>query len=63
MVCSYGNPAQAHYRSLPLEQQQLQDVDMFDTFLDAQHLTQSFPTYKVSPHGAVRENAPGLTHS
>ena len=43
----YGNPAQAHYRSLPLADQLLTDVDFFDTFMDLPHLAVSFPDYKV----------------
>lgn len=50
----YGNPAQAHYRSLPLETQLVKDVDMFDTFVDLQHLRDSFPTYRVSTAAAPR---------
>jgi hypothetical protein len=48
LCCRYGNPAQAHWRSLPLEEQLLTDVDFFDTFLDIQHLKESFPEYKVT---------------
>lgn len=38
----YGDPAAAHYRSLPVEKQ-ANDVDMRDTFLSSQHLIEAFP--------------------
>ena len=42
----YGDPAAAHWRNLP-EAGRLPSVDFKDTFLDAAHLRDSFPGYRV----------------
>jgi intron-binding protein aquarius len=43
----YGDPAQAHYKNLALEEQLLRRVDFGDTFLDWRHLQEAFPHHRV----------------
>lgn len=42
----YGNPAAARWTSMPADEQ-LRTVDFKDTFLDAQHLRDCFPSHQV----------------
>ncbi|KAB8258874.1 P-loop containing nucleoside triphosphate hydrolase protein [Aspergillus pseudonomiae] len=44
----YGDPAGAHYTELP---NRLKSVDFRDTFLDWQHLVESFPGTTIEPSG------------
>eukprot|EP00898_Chlorokybus_atmophyticus_P006825 jgi/Chlat1/7143/Chrsp57S06803 len=43
----YGDPAAAQYSHMPADLLLLDKVDFKDTFLDANHLTNSFPNYTV----------------
>ncbi|EDQ85935.1 uncharacterized protein MONBRDRAFT_38574 [Monosiga brevicollis MX1] len=46
----YGDPGAAHYSKMP---DQAKDVDFYDTFVDAEHLRESFPNHAVQfPEGA-----------
>lgn len=42
----YGDPSAAHWKNLPAGRQ-LSSIDFKDTFLDAQHLRESFPNYEI----------------
>ncbi|KAG0634185.1 P-loop containing nucleoside triphosphate hydrolase protein [Tuber brumale] len=48
----YGDPAGAHYSKLP---NQPRSVDFRDTFLDWQHLVESFPGKKLKPKEGLQE--------
>lgn len=43
----YGDPASANYKRLP---NRLQSIDFRDTFLDWQHLIESWPGKSIEPH-------------
>eukprot|EP00002_Diphylleia_rotans_P007289 TRINITY_DN1680_c0_g1_i2.p1 TRINITY_DN1680_c0_g1~~TRINITY_DN1680_c0_g1_i2.p1 ORF type:complete len:1430 (+),score=347.90 TRINITY_DN1680_c0_g1_i2:54-4343(+) len=52
----YGDPGAAYYRNM---QSQLQSFDFLDTFLDVQHLKESFPGKKFKfLEGAEQQNNP-----
>ncbi|GAX76342.1 hypothetical protein CEUSTIGMA_g3788.t1 [Chlamydomonas eustigma] len=53
----YGDPGAAHYSSMDAELR-LNTVDCKDTFLDADHVVQSFPQYEVQFQGSTPEGAP-----
>ena len=46
VLLGYGDPASAAYHNLP-DDQRVVDYDFFDTFLDLDHVRQSFPGQKV----------------
>ncbi|XP_041969753.1 RNA helicase aquarius [Aricia agestis] len=44
IVLGYGDPGQAHYTRMPNE---IPTLDFNDTFLDMEHLRNSFPSYEI----------------
>lgn len=51
ILLGYGNPASAQWKNMP---EPLERIDFKDTFLDAQHLRESFPSFDtdfVTPEG------------
>ncbi|KAF9974942.1 hypothetical protein BGZ73_001565 [Actinomortierella ambigua] len=50
----YGNPDCAHYSQLP---GQIKEIDFRDTFLDYEHLKESFPTKEVKPAEGFSEES------
>ncbi|KAI8476245.1 MAG: hypothetical protein J3K34DRAFT_511964 [Monoraphidium minutum] len=52
----YGDPGAAHYSAMP---DTLPTVDFKDTFLDFDHLKESFPQYTIELKGAPKGPAPG----
>lgn len=52
IILGYGDPASAHYSNMP---NNIPTLNFNDTFLDFDHLRQSFPGYEVKVHGNVEE--------
>lgn len=52
IILGYGDPSAAHYNNMP---NKLTNLDFFDTFLDYQHVKESFPNTKIIP--SVQEEA------
>lgn len=48
ILLGYGDPSSAHYRNMPTQEKTL---NFNDTFLDLNHLRESFPDYKVEVDG------------
>ena len=55
----YGNPAQAHYKSLAIEGQLLRGVDFGDTFLSLDHVKEAFPGQEVRVEDEEEEKIAG----
>lgn len=49
----YGDPSSASYKRLP---NRLQSIDFRDTFLDWQHLIESFPGKSIEPHESAQSS-------
>jgi len=53
IVLGYGNPGSAHYSNMP---NNIPTLNFNDTFLDFQHLRESFPQYAVQVEPGVEES-------
>ncbi|CAG0914886.1 unnamed protein product [Notodromas monacha] len=55
IILGYGDPSAAHWTKMP---DRLKTLDFNDTFLDAEHLKESFPGCTVVPRFPDRESKP-----
>jgi len=54
IILGYGNPAAAHYNNMP---NNIPTINFNDTFLDFQHLRESFPHYEVRVDPSVPQDS------
>jgi intron-binding protein aquarius len=48
ILLGYGDPGAAHYSRMP---EQAKSLDFYDTFLDSEHVRESFPDYEITVKG------------
>lgn len=48
ILLGYGDPSSAHYKNMPFQERTL---NFNDTFLDLNHVRESFPDYQIQPVG------------